>query len=170
MNKENVPVVRRRAPRRRDQAAMALISGLVLLAVMTLLGLTAMRSTTQDTRLAVNHQHKQQSFQTAENALTQMMADEPGDIVPVTVPGTFRDHPDYFKSWEVAGQADVSAELRVEYLRYETNLLISGFRLNSTGYVYQADATGRVARGTGPDRTKDTGAQTTNRMGIALIR
>jgi len=161
MRKENAPVVRRRAPRRRDQAAMALISGLVLLAVMTLLGLTAMRSTTQDTRLAVNHQHKQQSFQTAENALTQMMADEPGDIAPVTVPGTVRDHPDYFTSWGVSGQPDVSADLSVEYVEYRTDLLISGFELNSTGYIYQADATGRV---------DDTGAQTTNRMGIALIR
>ena len=149
---------------------MALVTGLVLLAVLSILGVTAMRSSTQGTKLAVNHQHKQQSFQAAENALTKMMGDEPGNVAPTTLtPGNTRAHPDpddldpspYFESSGVDHQADVSANLSVTYVETRTNLLISGFEVNATGYVYEADATGRV---------DGTGAQATNRMGIALIR
>lgn len=162
MKHQSTRAARHAAKGPRGRSGFALVTGLILLVVMTILGLTSMRSATLGTRMAVNQQHKQQSFQAAENALTEMLGAPPGDIAPdAETPGTTRAHSDYFTSSGVSGQPDVSADLSVQYLGTETNLLVSGFHLNATGYVYQADSEGRV---------DGTGAQTTNRMGIVLIR
>jgi len=162
------------------QRGIALITGMILLVVMTLLGVTAMRSSTQGARMAANYQHKQQSFQAAESALMDMMNAPPADVAPAALnPGAVKDTPGYFQAAGSTNQPDVFADLKVEYLETSNNLLISGFHLNSTAYVYRADATGCVrtqTASTADDNCQFSSgqirptAQTTNRMGIALIR
>ncbi len=162
------------------QRGIALITGMILLVVMTLLGVTAMRSSSQGTRMAANYQHKQQSFQAAESALMEMMNASPSDVAPAALaPGAVREHAGYFQASGGTDQPDVFSDLKVEYLGTSNNLLISGFQLNSTSYVYQADATGCVrtkTADTADDNCKVSNGQpmptarTTNRMGIALIR
>ncbi|MCU7854967.1 MAG: hypothetical protein KZQ79_04615, partial [Candidatus Thiodiazotropha sp. (ex Lucinoma borealis)] len=55
--------------RRQHQDGAALAVSLILLIIITLLSVSAMRSTNLDTKISVNHQFKEASFQAAESAL-----------------------------------------------------------------------------------------------------
>jgi len=54
----------------RHQQGIVLIVGLVMLISLTLIGVTAMKSTTMDERIAANTQFKAIAFQTAESVLS----------------------------------------------------------------------------------------------------
>lgn len=54
----------------RQQHGIVLIVGLVMLIALTLIGVTAMKSTTMDERIAANTQFKAIAFQTAESVLS----------------------------------------------------------------------------------------------------
>ncbi len=145
------------------QQGTALIISLIVLAIVTVLSLSAMRNTNLDTRIAVNHQHKQLSFQAAENAFAILTGEEPN----VDVPGTTTDDPvlndNFFSATGIEGQPDVAADLVMDFVRVSSpgEYKFSGFGLSIVTLIYDADATGKVATG---------GATTHNRMGVVLVR
>ncbi len=60
----------RSSPSRRQQGA-ALVVGLVLLVIVTLLGVTSLRTVTQEQRMSANQQDRQLAFQRAEQSLRE---------------------------------------------------------------------------------------------------
>ncbi|MEW8586137.1 MAG: PilX N-terminal domain-containing pilus assembly protein, partial [Candidatus Thiodiazotropha sp.] len=55
-------------PIQQSQRGSALVISLILLTIITILSVSAMRSTNLDTKIAVNHQLKKLSYRAAENA------------------------------------------------------------------------------------------------------
>jgi type IV pilus assembly protein PilX len=149
------------------QRGVALAITLILLTVITLLSLSAMRSANLYTKIAVNHQHKQFSFQGAENALTRLITLDASEMGGLAVPGTLGApatvNSDFFEEVGVAGSPDFSADLTMDMVEVSAPgaYKFSGFGLNVVTVVYQADAEGVV------DGTK-SGSH--NRMEVALIR
>lgn len=154
---------------RREKGA-ALAVGLILLTVITLLSLSAMRNTNLDSKIAVNHQHKQISFQAAENALAKLTGPEPEDSdsggqvkVPPTTPGAERLNPDYYVATGVTDQPDSSADLGLKFI-YQSNpgqYKFSGFGLSIITLVYDADSNSEI---------DGSNTKTHNRMQVALVR
>jgi len=145
------------------QQGVALVISMILLTVITLLSLTAMRSANLDTRIAVNHQHKQFAFQAAESALTRLIAMPPSeteDLRPATIASDPVVSTDWYqKSDADAGTPVLAADLVID-MTGEGSCRISGYGLGSiTCLYYQVDATGKFA---------DTNATAHNRMEIAL--
>ena len=68
----------------RSQHGAALIVGLMLLLVLTLLGIAAIRGTTGGERMSANHQQHIQTFQATETAIHGVMAELRGEIDPPT--------------------------------------------------------------------------------------
>lgn len=159
-----------RSPSGRIQTGAALVVSMILLAVITVLSLSAMRNTNLDTRIAANHQHKQLSFQAAENALSMLTASRPAQSssgqnlqIPVTTPGATKGNVDYYQAANVSGQITTSSDLNMEFIATSTpgQYKFSGFGLDITTLIYQADAIGQV---------DNTNTQSHNRMGVALVR
>ena len=145
------------------QRGAALVVGLILLSIITMLSVSAMRSANLDARIAGNHQHKQLSFQAAENALAILLGPNPGAVAPHTTPGLVKENNNYFLARGVAGQPDLSTNLDVMFERQTApgQYKFSGYGLSITALIYQADSHGHV------DGTK---TKTHNRMSVALIR
>ena len=146
----------------RHQQGVALVTSIIFLTVLTLLGLSAMRNTTLGTKMAVNHQFKQMSFQAAESALARLTGPDPKVNVPLTEASSPVKNIDYFSANGV-GQPDISADLTVRDLVVSApgQYKFSGYGLSVTTFVYTATAVGRVGG------SKATAA---NQMQIALIR
>ncbi len=154
---------------KQKQAGVALVVSLILLVVITLLSVTAMRSANLDTRITVNHQHKQLAFQAAESALTKLtslpMTDE--EMKNLNVPGNIEDNYQCNIGWyqETGSNSspDLDANLAMDYVEKSApgKYKFSGFGLKIITHVYRADATGRVT---------GTGAEATNSMEVALLR
>ena len=144
------------------QQGVALIVSMLLLIVITLLSLSSMRNTTLDTKIAVNHQHKQISFQAAESALFKLMSPEPNVTVPLTPVDAPTINDNYFAS---AGddQPDVEADLSMDFIRVSDpgEYKFNGFSLNLTTMIYEASAEGTIA---------GSNVRANNRMGVVLIR
>jgi hypothetical protein len=68
----------------RRQAGVALAVGLLLLIVLTLIGLTAVRMTTQQGRMAANFQWQSDVFQGAESAIRVVVGEMRGVLDPPT--------------------------------------------------------------------------------------
>ena len=145
------------------QKGVALVVSLILLTVITLLSLTAMRSANLDTKIAVNHQHKQFAFHAgAENALNRLLV---ADITTVKAPGTLNGAPvtntNWFQESNVSNNASVSADLTMDMTEISKQYKFSGFPLNVVTFVFTADAYGRV---------DGANNKVHNRMEVALIR
>jgi type IV pilus assembly protein PilX len=151
------------------QRGAALIVSMVLLAIITLLSVSAMRNTNLESQIAVNHQFKELSFQAAENALSRVTASEidPELSIPAVI-GEDETTEGFFES--IAGlenQANASADITMTYedmidpSQGMGNMLFSGFQLNVITHLYLADSYGKV---------DNTGTETHNRMQVALIR
>jgi len=145
------------------QRGTALVVGLLLLSIITVLSISAMRNANLDTRIAGNHQHKQLSFQAAENALAILLGPNPGPVAPNTTPGLVKENNHYFVASDVEGQPDISADLNLMFQTQTApgQIKFSGYGLSVTALIYQADAHGHV------DGTK---TKTHNRMSVALAR
>jgi Tfp pilus assembly protein PilV len=61
---------------RQRQRGIALVMGLILLVVITIIGIAAIRATTQQERMAANNQQQVLTFQTAEQAIRFMMTND----------------------------------------------------------------------------------------------
>ncbi|MBT3048891.1 MAG: PilX N-terminal domain-containing pilus assembly protein [Candidatus Thiodiazotropha sp.] len=149
---------------RHAQSGAALVIGLIMLTIVTLLSVSAMRSATLDTKITVNHQFKELSFQASENALkmitgpqidtTLNMPNQLGEANAVT-------NADYYTSAGDDDQPDMGANVTFQMLEISRRYKFSGFPLNVLTVMYQADSQGTVA---------GTNTQSVNRMQVALIR
>ncbi|MCP3670508.1 MAG: hypothetical protein GY814_08755 [Gammaproteobacteria bacterium] len=150
------------------QRGVALVISLIILAVITTLSVSAMRSTTMETKIAVNQQFKQLSFQAAESAFARLLGENPNVDLPGTV-GDFEPNEDYYErdatdsTSTQQAQPGTDADLRVELVKVSApgEYKFSGFGLDIITVIYQADAFGHV---TGNEAT------TNNRMEVALVR
>ena len=132
-------------PQFQRQQGVALIVSMILLAVITLLSVTAMRGTNLDAKIAANHQHKQLSFQAAENAFSRLTGDDPQVVVPTASSGTLRST-NYVSVSGVDGQPDSTADLDLTFVRQSApgEFKFSGYSLNATALIYTADTYGSV--------------------------
>ncbi|MEW8146486.1 MAG: PilX N-terminal domain-containing pilus assembly protein [Candidatus Thiodiazotropha endolucinida] len=145
-----------------SQRGAALVISLIMLTVITILSLSAMRSTNLDSKIAVNHQFKELSFQAAENALARLTGPNPQVLVPNNIGETATTAAAY-ASAGVEHQPDISADLTLEMLEISPpgKYKFSGFGLNVVTVLYQADSVGSVV---------GNNTISTNRMEVALIR
>ncbi len=67
---------------RSKQSGVALVVGLFLLLIMTIIGLTAIRMTTQQSRMAANYQFQSLAFQGAESTVRRVIGEVRGEIAP----------------------------------------------------------------------------------------
>lgn len=149
-------------PNRRSQYGTALVISLIMLTVITILSVSAMRSANLDTKIAVNQQLKEYTFQAAENALTRLV----GPNVDVNLPNAIGavnavTTANYFQSSGVPHQPDLSADVTIEMMEISRKYKFSGFPLNVLSIMYKADSQGAVA---------GNNTQTINRMQVVLIR
>ncbi len=146
------------------QAGVALVVSLILLLLVTMISLTGMRSANLDTRIAVNHQHKQFAFQAAENALAKLTHSSPNSVSkPASLNAAPVTTPNFYKNNTVSDSVDTSAQLTMD-MTVKSNpgqYKISGYGLNLVTIVYQADAVGKV---------DGTPTKAHNRMEVALLR
>ncbi|BAO45249.1 pilus assembly PilX family protein [Thiolapillus brandeum] len=147
------------------QKGAALIVSLLLLTVITLLSLTAMRSSHIDTKIAVNHQQKQLAFQAAENAFAKLTSLAPDEMKDLDVPGTpssTENNVDFIPAdADAHTSADLEMTLPVGGISRPGQFKFSGFGLNIKTIVFQADAFGEV---------DGSNARVHNRMEVALVR
>ena len=146
------------------QKGVALIISLILLTVITMLSLTAMRSANLDTRISVNHQHKQFAFQAAENALAKLTRVPPRSVPkPGTIDADAVATANFYQENSIGNSPDISADLTMDMTVQSKpgQYKFSGYGLNLITIVYQADAVGNV------DNTSTTAH---NRMEVALLR
>jgi type IV pilus assembly protein PilX len=132
---------------------------LILLVIITLLSVSAMKSTNIDTKVAVNYQFKEASFQAAENALATITP--ASVVVPLTPDDPAEPNLNFFSSTGVTDQPDVSADVYMTYIGPTRQYKVSGYRPNTLFQEYQADAIGTVGQ---------TGTRTTNRMQLLIVR
>ncbi|MEW8231472.1 MAG: PilX N-terminal domain-containing pilus assembly protein [Candidatus Thiodiazotropha endolucinida] len=153
------------------QKGAALAISLIFLVIITILSVSAMRTTNLDTKITVNHQFKELSFQAAESALAMVTTPDPPDVlIPDSVPDTTAQNPGYFSSAATADQPGLSADLTMTYLYGLTKdepatpdtpgINVSGYPLGNAFNTYLATAEGFVAQ---------SGTHTTNRMQVVLI-
>jgi len=161
-SKKNVCIIQNQ----HKQCGAALCTSLIFLTILTVLGLSSMRSTTLGTKTAVNHQFKQMSFQAAENALFRLTGKDRPDVL---LPGTSTldasvpvQNINYFAP-PVSNQGDTSADLEMSFIERSPpgKYKFSGFGLSIVTIVYQADAFGK---------TDGSKSRAHNRMQVALLR
>ncbi len=131
--------------RRLRQQGVALIICLILLAVISLLSISAMQATNIDIRIAANYQHKQLSFQVAESVIAKLTGPSPQVQIPTASSGTLTNN-DYIYYAATEGQPAVSADLDLTFIRESAagEYKISGYSLDVKTRVYHADAYGEV--------------------------
>jgi hypothetical protein len=66
----------------KNQSGVALAVGLIFLLMLTILGITAVRMGTQQTRMAANYQFQTAAFQASESQIRQIMAELRGEVAP----------------------------------------------------------------------------------------
>jgi type IV pilus assembly protein PilX len=165
--------VRKRAHTGAHQRGAALVISLIFLVIITILSVSAMRTTNLDTKIAVNHQFKELSFQAAESALAQVTTPDPPEVlIPNSVEGESAFNDDYFTSPGTADQPALTGDLTLTYLyglkedepadpsTGKIGFNVSGYPPNSGFNTYLATAQGFVA---------ESGTRTTNRMQVLLI-
>ena len=127
------------------QHGVALVISMILLAVISLLSISAMRATNIDSRIAANYQHKQLSFQVAESVFVKLTSDSPQVQKPTASSGSLKSV-DYISFAATGGQPAVSADLELRFIRESTagEFKVSGYSLDVKTLIYQADAYGEV--------------------------
>ena len=145
------------------QRGAALVVSLIILVVITVLSVSAMRSSTMETKVAVNHQFKQMSFQAAESAFAMLLGENPSVTVPGTVAAPAVTNGDYFTHSGTSYHPALDADLDMDLVKRSApgEYKFSGFGLSVITLIYRADARGHV---TGSNAT------THNRMEVALVR
>ena len=144
------------------QDGVALIISMILLAVITLLSITAMRGTNLDAKIAANHQHKQMSFLAAENAIARLTGDNPQVVAPTAYSGTLHNA-NYISISGVDGQPDSTSDLDLTFVRQSApgEFKFSGYSLDASALIYTADSFGKVT---------GSNARSHHRATIVLVR
>ncbi len=150
----------------RRQQGIALFISLMLLVILTVFSLSAMRGAVTETKISANHQHKQLTFQAAENTLEKMMSVRLDDsankppMPPATIPGTSGNVVnDYFTATQ--GNLATSGQLEITYKQWIKKAALRGFEWGVEGPQYEANAIGTLA---------DSNARSHTRLGIFLPR
>ncbi len=127
------------------QQGVALVISMILLAVISLLSISAMRATNIDSRIAANYQHKQLSFQAAESIFVKLTSDHPQVQIPTTSSGPIKTI-DYISFAATNGQPAVSADLNLTFIRESApgEYKLSGYSMDIKTLIYRADAYGEV--------------------------
>ena len=144
------------------ETGIALYVVLVMILVTSMLSISAIQASIFETRMAVNHQHKNLAFQAAENALMQALGTEnPNDIIPAsTTPGNHKMSSNFFSLHAINNkQPAISANLTAKYIE-KTTQDISGYEVDSDILVYELTADGRV---------DGTSSRAVNIMGVGYI-
>lgn len=147
------------------QQGVALIISMILLAVITLLSVTAMRGTNLDARIAANYQHKQLSFQAAENVFAKLTGPNDQDqvVLPTAYSGMIRTT-NYVSFPGIVGQPAMKGDLELTYVGpppVGVQYKISGFSLSGAKPVlYKADSFGSIS---------NSNARSHHRATVALI-
>ncbi|MCK5890038.1 MAG: hypothetical protein KAG19_08850 [Methylococcales bacterium] len=146
-----------------QQTGVVLIITLIFLVLLLMLGLTSANYSTIATKIAINHQFKQLSFQAAESAFARLLSPAPNALKPATVESDPIKNGDYFVSENVINQADISTDMTIDFIEVSVpgQYKYSGFGLSVVSLLYQADAVGRV---------DGSNAKAHNRMQVTLIR
>lgn len=89
----------------------------IFLAVLSIIGISAMQNTAVEQKMSLNMQDKNRSFQLAETALArvvqEVIQDTAGILNPLNPPQNF----DYSSEYEIAGEhAEVDVRVTVSYL------------------------------------------------------
>lgn len=134
MSKSNLPC--RPAPR--NQQGAALVTGLVLLGVITVMAVTGLQMSTQEVQMAGNTQSRENAFQAAEVGIDLAMTGGGFDtLVPVVVPATAT--PDGSTYETTTGYNCATA--------VPTGGYSMGLETGFNAYHFRTQATGRSARG-----------------------
>jgi len=146
----------------RHQQGVALIVSMILLAVITMLSVSAMRGTNIDARIAANYQHKQLSFQAAENAFAKLTGPNAQVIIPTVYSGTISTA-NYVSFPAGNGQPAMKGDLDLAYVGTSApgEYKFSGYSLSAVAVIYQADTYGSIS---------NSNARSHNRATVALIR
>ncbi|HED13556.1 MAG TPA: hypothetical protein ENI62_07880, partial [Gammaproteobacteria bacterium] len=142
---------------------VALIISMILLAVITLLSVTAMRGTNLDARIAANYQHKQLSFQAAENVFAKLTGPNDQVVLPTAYSGMIRTT-NYVSFPGIVGQPAMKGDLELTYVGTSApgEYKFSGYSLgNVVAVIYQADSFGSIS---------NSNARSHHRATVALIR
>jgi hypothetical protein len=152
---------------------VALVVSLVILTIVTLLSISAMRSTNLDTKIAVNYQFKALSFAAAENALAIVIGPDLTVVDELTIPSQEGDEtyePNFFTTPTgaelaveptLAEHPPLRASLNLTNQGVKDGLFFSGYQLDSSTHLFLADAYGNVG---------ESLTQTHNRMQVGLLR
>lgn len=125
------------APHR--QTGAALIVGLVLLLVLTLLAVSTMRSAALELLMAGNAQSRENAFRLAEGGLADAMGQAPALLSPT---------PGWTATIGPQGVAGIRGTYEID-IRYQTSgRPFTGFSVDDYDFhYYELDATGRTDRG-----------------------
>ncbi len=125
------------------QKGVALFIVLILLVVLTTLSLSAMRNATTETKVSANYQHKQITFQTAENMQETLLALNMAEVPrPAQSKDAKRD--DVVKIEDKAiGNLKSQGHLSLTYIGKGTNILVGGNEPKN-GNLYSSDAIGTM--------------------------
>ncbi len=164
----------------RQQQGIVLVVGLVMLISLTLIGVTAMKSTTIDERIAANTQFKAIAFQVAESALSDatswngavdcyLKGEKVCDNIPATLVGA-KDPAKYIKSYKT-GTGSVKGRGERKYMG---EFMLAGYSIGgpiSTPVVQirgcASDAANAcLSRGA---KLGETNAKASHNMGVALV-
>ena len=135
---------------KRAQSGAALIVGLILLMVMTVLGITGMSRAILDMRMADNTRQGQAAFEAAQSAIdTEMLSPNPIAFDDAVVPGTEvrRLDPEY--AWPADVDEPLASASAVTVFRSEADLAPgSGWEAGTMAALhFEVDSDGRsVAR------------------------
>ena len=123
----------------KKQKGAALVVGLVLMMVMTILAISTMRTATLELLMAGNAQYKERAFQLAETGLR--------DAANQINNGTLVPEPDPAWVAEITGSIDDSGDEYVVNLRYIDDGTPPGDSADRIAFFYEMTSTGRtVAR------------------------
>jgi len=130
----------------KKQHGVALFIVLILLVILTTLSLSAMRGAITATKISGNYQHRQLTFQTAENLHETLLALPPSEVDrPVGSQGSIRYSVITIEGDnKTANKLNITGSLDLMLLKENGPVMIPGYALGSSGITYQADAYSQV--------------------------
>ena len=130
---------------RQNQRGAALVMALAVLVLLTILGISAMKSSTLEYRMATSIQDKSTAFQAAESALSESMAS-------VTL------NPNQASTYDYAGKTGVKAKVTTSYSTSSNSNTTRSEKPDGTGTKwYHFDQTAVATLDSGATTTVQTG-------------
>lgn len=144
----------------------ALPIAMIFLFLITLTGVSMLDTSVDNQKMTNNYHHHTLSFQAADSALYMLLtvgADEVGpnytNAFENSMEAQLKPPAPVDPGDPVFSQPDMDVELEMAFLEERKNVMVPGFEIGSSAYIYSADSTGNVGT-----------ASVTNSMGLALIR